>query len=181
MCSGSRLALIIKNDRLAAVGWVWATYAAINPGPARGHYRMTPRTRDRKAAACVTCSARCSASFNHCLQTRQTFDAIKAFGQTLRRIARTGRRAVVELARVGDPLGFASALRLAKRWLCRRERRQSRQASTILSASPRGLVNITSWLPGISRKRCSPRRLVMRGCQPHSSSRGTVMSSVGRM
>jgi hypothetical protein len=34
--------------------------------------------------------------------------------------------------------------RLAKRWLCRRERRQSMQASTILSASPRGLVNITS-------------------------------------
>ena len=63
-------------------------------------------------------------------------------------------------------------------WL---EVRQSMQVSTIVSANPRGLVNMTSWLPGIWRNRCSPSRLVMRGCQPHSSSRGKTMSSVGRM
>jgi transposase len=34
----------IKNDRLAAVGWVWATYASINPGPARA-LPQSPRPR----------------------------------------------------------------------------------------------------------------------------------------
>ncbi|MFR9774366.1 IS110 family transposase [Nocardia sp. SC052] len=41
----------IKNDRLAAVGWVWATYASINPGPAREHYRRRRDHGDRHAAA----------------------------------------------------------------------------------------------------------------------------------
>ena len=41
----------IKNDRLAAVGWVWATYASINQGPAREHYRHRRDHGDRHAAA----------------------------------------------------------------------------------------------------------------------------------
>lgn len=45
----------IKNDRLAAVGWVWATYAAINPGSAREHYRdcRLPATGGRLLVASV--------------------------------------------------------------------------------------------------------------------------------
>ncbi|MFB8283073.1 transposase, partial [Nocardia colli] len=30
----------IKNDRLAAVGWVWAAVMVMNPGPAQQHYRQ---------------------------------------------------------------------------------------------------------------------------------------------
>jgi transposase len=58
----------IKNDRLAAVGWVWATYACINPG-------------DRHSAALRHLFNKMLGQLHHCLQTRQTFDPIKAFGQ----------------------------------------------------------------------------------------------------
>lgn len=71
----------IKNDRLAAVGWIWATYAAINPGPARGHYRSRRDRGDRHAAALRHLFNKMLGQLYHCLQTRQTFDAIKAFGQ----------------------------------------------------------------------------------------------------
>ena len=53
---------------------------------------------------------------------------------------------------------------------------QSRPASTILSASAVGLVKMTSWLPGIWTRRYRPRRLDIRGCQPHSPG-GSEMSS----
>jgi Transposase IS116/IS110/IS902 family len=72
----------IKNDRLAAVGWVWATYAAINPGPARGHYRRRRENGDRHAAALRHLFNKMLGQLYHCLQTRQTFDPIKAFGQS---------------------------------------------------------------------------------------------------
>jgi transposase len=71
----------IKNDRLAAVGWVWATYAAINPGPARQHYRSRRDHGDRHAAALRHLFNKMLGQLHHCLQTRQTFDPIKAFGQ----------------------------------------------------------------------------------------------------
>ncbi len=71
----------IKNDRLAAVGWVWATYAAINPGPARRHYRRRRDHGDRHAAALRHLFNKMLGQLYHCLQTRQTFDPIKAFGQ----------------------------------------------------------------------------------------------------
>jgi transposase len=71
----------IKNDRLAAVGWVWATYAAINPGPARGHYRRRRDHGDRHAAALRHLFNKMLGQLYHCLQTRKTFDPIKAFGQ----------------------------------------------------------------------------------------------------
>lgn len=41
----------IKNDRLAAVGWIWATIMVVLPGPAQQHYRRrrdhgdSPRSR----------------------------------------------------------------------------------------------------------------------------------------
>jgi len=71
----------IKNDRLAAVGWVWATYAAINPGPARGHYRHRRDHGDRHSAALRHLFNKMLGQLYHCLQTGQTFDPIKAFGQ----------------------------------------------------------------------------------------------------
>lgn len=71
----------IKNDRLAAVGWVWATYAAINPGPAREHYRHRRDHGDRHAAALRHLFNKMLGQLYHCLQTRQTFDPVKAFGQ----------------------------------------------------------------------------------------------------
>lgn len=46
----------IKNDRLAAVGWVWATCAAINPGPADG------TTADAETMATAT-SPPCATGF----------------------------------------------------------------------------------------------------------------------
>jgi transposase len=71
----------IKNDRLAAVGWVWATYAAINPGAAREHYRSRRDRGDRHRAALRHLFNKMLGQLHHCLQTRQTFDPIKAFGQ----------------------------------------------------------------------------------------------------
>jgi transposase len=71
----------IKNDRLAAVGWVWATYASINQGPARKHYRHRRDHGDRHAAALRHLFNKMLGQLYHCLQTRQTFDPVKAFGQ----------------------------------------------------------------------------------------------------
>jgi transposase len=70
----------IKNDRLAAVGWVWATYAAINPGPARGHYRRRRDHGDRHAAALRHLFNKMLGQLYHCLQTGETFNPTKAFG-----------------------------------------------------------------------------------------------------
>ena len=71
----------IKNDRLAAVGWVWATHACINPGPAREHYRSRRDRGDRHSAALRHLFNKMLGQLHHCLQSRQTFDPIKAFGQ----------------------------------------------------------------------------------------------------
>lgn len=71
----------IKNDRPAAVGWVWATYAAINPGPARQHYRRRRDHGYRHSATLRQLFNKMLGQLYHCLKTRQTFDPIKAFGQ----------------------------------------------------------------------------------------------------
>ncbi|MEU6188105.1 transposase [Nocardia sp. NPDC047038] len=70
----------IKNDRLAAVGWVWATYASINPGPARERYRRRRDHGDRHAAALRHLFNKMLGQLYHCLQTHRTFDLVKAFG-----------------------------------------------------------------------------------------------------
>jgi len=72
----------VKNDRLAAVGWVWATYASINPGPARTHYCRRRDHGDRHAAALRHLFNKMIGQLYHCLQTRQTFDAQKAFSHS---------------------------------------------------------------------------------------------------
>ncbi|MEV6341591.1 IS110 family transposase [Nocardia vinacea] len=69
----------IKNDRLAAVGWIWATAAAINPGPAQDHYRHRRDHGDRHAAAMRHLFNKMLGQLYHCLQTRQIYDPTKAF------------------------------------------------------------------------------------------------------
>src|SRR6202023_1964379 len=61
--------------------WVWATYAHINPGPAQDHYRRRRDHGYRHAAALRHLFNKMLGQLHHRLQTRQTFDPIKAFGQ----------------------------------------------------------------------------------------------------
>jgi hypothetical protein len=72
----------IKNDRFAHVGWVWATYASINPGPARAHYRRRRDHGDRHAAALRHLFNKMLDRLHYCLQTGQTFDAQKALSHS---------------------------------------------------------------------------------------------------
>jgi transposase len=69
----------IKNDRLAAVGWIWAFTAATNCEPARDHYRRRRDHGDRHAAATRHLFNKLLGQFYHCLQHRQAFDGAKAF------------------------------------------------------------------------------------------------------
>jgi transposase len=69
----------IKNNRLAAAGFVWAFCAAAKPGPARSHYQQRRDHGDRHAAALRHLFNRMLGQLHHCLQTGQTYDAAKAF------------------------------------------------------------------------------------------------------
>ena len=71
----------VKNNRLAAVGYVWA-FAALtaSPGPPARTTTAAEPTATATPPPCATCSTGCSASCYHCLHTRQTYDPIKAFG-----------------------------------------------------------------------------------------------------
>lgn len=70
----------IKNDRLAAVGWVWATTMIVLPGPAHQHYRHRRDHGDRHAPAARHLFNKMLGQLYHCLQTHQTYDPAKAFG-----------------------------------------------------------------------------------------------------
>ena len=72
----------IKNDRLAAVGWIWAFAAATNCEPARDHYRRRRDHGDRHAAATRHLFNKLLGQLYHCLQDQQTFDDTKAFSPT---------------------------------------------------------------------------------------------------
>ena len=52
----------IKNDRLAAVGWVWATYARSIPARPAGTTAVAATTVTATPPPCGTCSTKCSAS-----------------------------------------------------------------------------------------------------------------------
>jgi hypothetical protein len=69
-----------KTGPARLLGWVWATYASINPGPARAHYRSCRDHGDRHAAALRHLFNKKHGQLHHCLQTRQVFDPQKAFG-----------------------------------------------------------------------------------------------------
>jgi len=70
----------VKNDRLAAVGYVWAFVAATHAEPAKQHYQRRREQGDRHAAALRHLFNRMLGQLHHCLQTGQTYDPIKAFG-----------------------------------------------------------------------------------------------------
>jgi transposase len=71
----------IKNDRLAAVGWLWAFIAATHCEPAKVHYRRRRDHGDRHSTALRHLFNRMLGQLYHCLQTGQTFDETKAFHQ----------------------------------------------------------------------------------------------------
>ncbi|GAA3952707.1 IS110 family transposase [Actinomadura viridis] len=69
----------IKNNRLAATGFRWAFCAASKTGPARDHYQQRRDQGDRHPAALRHLFNRMLGQLHHCLQTRQTYDPLKAF------------------------------------------------------------------------------------------------------
>ena len=73
----------IKNDRLAAAGWIWAFAAATHCQPAGEHYRRRREHGGRHAAAQRHLFNRLIGQLYHCLQHRQSFEERKAFPQTL--------------------------------------------------------------------------------------------------
>ena len=73
----------IKNDRLAAVGFMWAFSASSRAGGAKDHYRRRRDTHgDHHAAATRHLFNRLLGCLYHCLQTRELFDPDKAFTTT---------------------------------------------------------------------------------------------------
>jgi transposase len=70
----------IKNDRLAALGWVWGTTMVVLPGPGQQHYRHRRNHGDRHAPAIRHLFNKMIGQLYHCLQTGQRYDPVKAFG-----------------------------------------------------------------------------------------------------
>lgn len=68
-----------KNNRLAAVGYLWAFTAASRPSPARGHYLHRRERGDGHPAALRHLFNRMLGQLHHCLTTGQTYDPVKAF------------------------------------------------------------------------------------------------------
>lgn len=69
----------VKNDRLAAVGFVWAFAAIPRPGPIKEHYDARRHHGDRHPAALRHTFNRLLGCLYHCLQTRQLYDDTRAF------------------------------------------------------------------------------------------------------
>jgi transposase len=70
----------IKNDRLAAAGFVWAFIATSNSPGARQHYQRRRQAHgDRHAAALRHLFNRFLGCLHQCLTTRQPYDELKAF------------------------------------------------------------------------------------------------------
>lgn len=69
----------MKNNRLAAVGFVWAFAAIPRPGPVKDHYDRRRAHGDRHAAALGNVFNRLLGQLYHCLQTSQTYDESRAF------------------------------------------------------------------------------------------------------
>ena len=72
----------VKNQRLAAVGYVWA-FSAITASPgARNHYDRRRKDGDRHAAAQRNLFGRLLGCLHHCLATGQDYDENTAFPTT---------------------------------------------------------------------------------------------------
>ena len=69
----------IKNNRLAAAGYLWA-FSALTASPgARAHYDRRKDTGDRHAAAQRNLFSRLLGCLHHCLITGQEYDEATAF------------------------------------------------------------------------------------------------------
>jgi transposase len=69
----------VKNQRLAAAGYVWA-FATLTSSPgARAHYDRRRKTGDRHTAAQRNLFNRLLGCLHHCLQTRQPYSEHNAF------------------------------------------------------------------------------------------------------
>lgn len=77
----------IKNDRLAAAGFVWAFMAITNSPTARAHYNHRRQLGDHHAAALRHLFNRYLGQLHHCLTTGQTYDDTKAFTPRLKAAA----------------------------------------------------------------------------------------------
>lgn len=73
----------VKNDRLAAAGFVWAFSALTRSTGARGHYDRRRSVGDRHAAAMRHLFNRMLGQLHHCLQTGQHYDETVAFGEPI--------------------------------------------------------------------------------------------------
>lgn len=70
----------VKNDRLAATGFVWGFAALTGSTGARAHYDRRRAAGDRHAAATRHLFNRMLGQLYHCLQTGQHYDETAAFG-----------------------------------------------------------------------------------------------------
>ena len=73
----------IKNNRLAATGFIWAFMAITNSPAARAHYDRRRAIGDRHAAALRHLFNRYLGQLHHCLATGQAYDNAKAFRQPI--------------------------------------------------------------------------------------------------
>jgi transposase len=73
----------IKNNRLAATGFIWAFMAITNSPAARAHYDRRRAAGDRHAAALRHLFNRYLGQLHHCLATSQAYDDAKAFRQPI--------------------------------------------------------------------------------------------------
>jgi transposase len=69
----------VKNNRLAAVGFVWAFAGIPRPGPIKDLYDRRRAHGDRHATALRNVFNRSLGQLWHCLQTNQLYDQTKAF------------------------------------------------------------------------------------------------------
>ena len=70
----------VKNERLNAVGFLWAFGTIPRPGPAKEHDDRRRAHGDKHAAALRHLFNRLLGQLYHCLQTGETYDPVKAFG-----------------------------------------------------------------------------------------------------
>jgi transposase len=69
----------VKNDRLAAVGWIWAFVASTKTPGGAVHYQRRRDRGDRHAAALRHLFNRLLGQLYHCLQTGQLYNEAMAF------------------------------------------------------------------------------------------------------
>jgi hypothetical protein len=69
----------VKNNRLAAAGFVWAFATTPRPGPAKDLYNTRRARGDRHAAALRIVFNRLLGQLWYCLQTNQPYDETRAF------------------------------------------------------------------------------------------------------